>query len=130
MQATSPDFLSWVKIHALTHNVEVTVIPTFDIFYGGNRVARVEGSNQEEVNEILQRYQFQNSKLDLFSESSETQWGEDKARDPMKTPRTTARFIAGYDWNSSKGFFDTAADKAQSDWEDQYENSWLPKVDD
>uniref|UniRef100_A0A7S3P9R0 Thioredoxin domain-containing protein n=2 Tax=Amphora coffeiformis TaxID=265554 RepID=A0A7S3P9R0_9STRA len=108
---------------------QISVIPTFDIFYGGNRVARVEGSNHLEVEEILERYQFQNSKLDLFSEASEKLWGDGKTRDPMKTPRTTNRFVPGYDWNSDKGFFDTAADKAQSDFEEQYGN-WLPNTGD
>jgi len=92
-------------------------------------VARVEGSNHVEVQEILDRYQFQNSKLDLFSEASEKPWGDGKARDAMKTPRTTNRFVPGYDWDSDKGFFDTAADKAQSDFEEQYGN-WLPNIGD
>ena len=109
--------------------VEVTVIPTFDIFYGGNRVARVEGANHAQVQELLERYQFQNSKLDLFSEQSKRPWDQQRS-DPMKTPRTTNRFVPGYDWNSDKGFFDAAADKAQSDFEDQFENSWLPRPDD
>ena len=100
-----------------------------DIFYSGNRVARVEGSNHVEVEEILERYQFQNSNLDLFSEESKKPWGDGKSRDPMKTPRTTNRFVPGYDWNSDKGFFDTAADNAQSDFEDQYGN-WLPNTGD
>lgn len=103
--------------------------PTFDIFYQGNRVARVEGSNQAEMEELLDRYQFQNSTLDLFSEVSSEPWGDGKARDYAKTPRTTNRFIPGYDWNTDKGFFDNAADNAQSDFENQFGN-WLPNTED
>ena len=93
-------------------------------------MARVEGINHVEVEQVLERYQFQNSKLDLFSEASDKPWGGNgTTRDPMKTPRTTNRFVPGYDWNSDKGFFDTAADKAQSDFEQQYGN-WLPNTSD
>lgn len=94
-------------------------------------MARVEGSNIVEVEELLQRYQFQNSDLDLFSEDSPLPWGAGGkgGRDPMKTPRTTNRFVPGYDWNTDKGFFDAQADKAQSDFEDQFGN-WLPNVED
>jgi hypothetical protein len=99
-------------------------------FHTGNRVARVEGSNHVEVEELLERYQFQNSNLDLFSEDSIKPWGDGRAADAAtKTPRTTARFIPGYDWNKDKGFFDDAADRAMSSFEDQYGN-WLPNVDD
>ena len=80
--------------------------PTFDIFYGGNRVARVEGSSLSELEQVLNMYQFQNSQLDLFSEEAvETRkWGETK--DMTTTPRTTNRFVPGYDWNKKGGFFD------------------------
>lgn len=90
----------------------------------------MEGSNFGEVEELIDRYQFQNSKLDLFSEISPTPWGDGRPRDYSRTPRTTARFIPGYDWNSDKGFFDTVADKAEQDLMGMYENSWLPKPDD
>jgi hypothetical protein len=89
----------------------------------------VEGSNLSEVEELLERYQFQNSKLDLFSETSIQPWGDGKVKDPNRTPRTTARFIAGYDWNSDKGFFDDLADKAQADFEAQF-GGWLPNTED
>lgn len=107
----------------------VTVLPTFDIFYGGNRVGRVEGANYVEVEDLLQRYQFVNSKLDLFSEQSPKLWGDEKVRNPARTPRTTNRFIPGYDWDRDKGFFDDLADKAQADFENQFGN-WLPNTDD
>lgn len=103
--------------------------PTFDIFYQGNRVARVESSNHAEVEELLQRYQFQNSRLDLFSETAENAWGDRTAKDMTATPRTTARFIPGYDWGSAKGFFDEAGDKAVKSFEETFEN-WIPEVDD
>ena len=122
-------FAEYDNADLLFSTAQVTVIPTFDVFYGGNRVARVEGANHAEVEILLERYQFQNSNLDLFSEGSKKPWGDASARDPMKTPRTTNRFIPGYDWNSDKGFFDTQADKAQSDFEDQFGN-WLPNTND
>jgi hypothetical protein len=106
----------------------VVVRPTFDIFYGGNRVARVEGPNHVEVEELLKRYQFQNSQLDFFSEISPTPWGTTKT-DFTKTPRTTARFIPGYDWDTDRGFFDATADKMEEDFMGMFENSWLPKDD-
>ena len=89
----------------------------------------MEGSNHAELEELVARYTFQNSNLDLFSEDSKKPWGEGKARNPMATPRTTNRFVPGYDWNSDKGFFDDAADKAQTDFEDQFGN-WLPNTED
>lgn len=95
----------------------------------GNRVARIEGASYTEVEELLERYQFQNTKLDLFSEVSPEPWGDGKVRDPMRTPRTTNRFLPGYDWDSDKGFFDAQADKAESDFEAQF-GGWLPNTDD
>jgi hypothetical protein len=101
-----------------------------NIIRQGNRVARVEGSNMAEVEEFLERYQFTNSKLDLFSEISPTPWGDGRTNiDYTKTPRTTARFIPGYDWNSNRGFFDTTADKMQNDMIGSFENDWIPKND-
>lgn len=81
-----------------------------------------------QVQDYLENYQFQNSKLDLFSEDSVQPWGDGRRTDPSKTPRTTNRFIPGYDWNSNRGFFDTIADKAESDFEAMYEN-WVPPMD-
>ena len=81
------------------------------------------------MQELLDRYQFLNSPLDLFSE--ESPWGSDEAKaDWNKTPRTTARFLPGYDWGSDKGFFDDLADKAERDFVGDYENSWMPTLDD
>lgn len=108
---------------------EVTIFPTFDMFYRGSRVGRVEGANYIEIEELLQNYQFLNSKIDLFSEASPRAWGGGTTTDPTKVPRTTNRFIPGYDWNKDKGFFDDAADKAQSDFENQFGN-WLPNTED
>lgn len=103
--------------------------PTFDIFYQGNRVARVEGSNYAELEKVLELYQFQNSQLDLFSEDSKRPWGDGRSFNATKTPRTTARFIPGYDWGSDRGFFDELGDKAAQSFEEQYEN-WIPPIDD
>ena len=78
----------------------VTAFPTFDVFYGGNRVARISGSSSyTELDKILGMYQLQNTKLDLFSESADNsrrlEWGDGKIKSPMDTPRTTERFIHG-----------------------------------
>ena len=117
----------------LLAKANVQNFPSFDIFYGGNRVARVEGSNLSELEEVLNMYQFQNSNLDLFSEDAsnkrELQWGDRRAKDMNKTPRTTNRFIPGYDWNSNNGFFDEQGKKAQDNFEDTFGN-WLPNIDD
>jgi len=105
--------------------------PTYDLFYGGNRVARIEGNSLTELEEALDRFQLQNSKLDLFSEQSSKPWGgEERQRtDPSATPRTTARFIPGYDWGSDKGFFDEVGDRAVKSFEETFEN-WIPDIDD
>jgi len=124
-------FAEYENASILTGQAGVTIYPTFDVFYRGNRVARVEGPNHVEVEELLERYQFQNSKLDLFSEVSPEPWGEGKARaDVSKTPRTTARFVPGYDWNTDKGFFDALGEKMEEDFMGQFENSWIPNPDD
>lgn len=123
-------YAEYENSHILFGQANVNIMPTFDIFYGGNRVARVEGPNHVEVEDLLERYQFQNSRLDLFSEASPEPWGTGKSRSDMsRTPRTTNRFIPGYDWNTDKGFFDDAANKAQSDFENQFGN-WLPNTED
>ena len=133
-------FEEYENAFLLFNKARIVVFPTFDIFYGGNRVGRVEGNNIFEVDTLLQRFQLQNSKLDLFSEDSaiirELSWGDGRVKDMSKTPRTTARFIPGYDWDSNRGFFDGLGDKFQKDWdaitkgdEDDYGN-WLPNMDD
>ena len=101
--------------------------PTVDVFSGGNRVARVEGSAIQELQVILDRYQLQNSSLDLFSEDAPTKWGEQ--RDMATTPRTTNRFVPGYDWNMDAGFFDENASATKESFEDTFGN-WVPHVDD
>jgi hypothetical protein len=126
-------FAEYENAHLLLAQAQVTTWPTFDLFYGGNRVARLEGANYPELEELLQRYQFMNSDLDLFSERAnqkrKLQWGDGKVKDASRTPRTSNRFLPGYDWNSNRGFFDGFADKLQEDFETQYEN-WIPNVDD
>lgn len=121
-------FAEYENAQILIGKAGVQTWPTFDIFYQGNRVARVEGSHAELL-KLLELYQFQNSQLDLFSEDSIKPWGDGKSFDATKTPRTTARFIPGYDWGSDRGFFDEVGDKAAQSFEDQYEN-WLPPMDD
>ncbi len=113
---------------------QISTLPTYDIYYGGNRVARIEGDLLE-LDRMLNMYQIQNSKLDLFSEDADNErrlaWGEGKMASASNsaTPRTTARFLPGYDWDRQGGAFDEAADKAQDSFEDMYGN-WLPNTDD
>lgn len=157
-------FAEYENADLLFGQAQVTVWPTFDIFYGGtyvctvdarsltqecriytnmpwvhyydfligNRVARVEGPNHVEVEELLKCYQFQNSQLDLFSEVAPNPWGDGQRAksDFSKTPRTTARFLPGYDWGSDRGFFDATADKMENDFMGMYETSWIPDPDD
>ena len=111
----------------------VTAFPTFDVFYGGNRVARISGSSSyTELDKILGMYQLQNTKLDLFSESADNsrrlEWGDGKIKSPMDTPRTTGRFIPGYDWDKDDGAFDDAASKYEDDFENTFGN-WVPDTD-
>jgi hypothetical protein len=127
-------FEEYENSHLLFGQVNVQIWPTYDVFYGGNRVARVEGSNIAELEQSLQQYQLQNSKLDLFSEEASQkrgmQWGDGTSKvDMNRTPRTTNRFIPGYDWNTNKGFFDEQGDKAQKSFEDVF-GSWLPNLED
>ena len=121
-------FAEYENAELLLNRAVVTVYPTYDMFYRGNRVARVEGPNLAEVEDLLERYQFQNSQLDLFSEHGAVvePWGDRKVKDMSKTPRTTARFLPGYDWGSDKGFFDATADRMENDFMSQFETSWMP----
>jgi hypothetical protein len=113
--------------------VDILTWPTIDIFYQGNRVSRMEGPDLQELETVLNMYQFQNTELDLFSEDAnqkrKLQWGDGKAKDMTRTPRTTNRFVPAYDWNTNKGFFDEQGDKAQQSFEDSFEN-WLPNIED
>jgi len=124
-------FQEYESADLLFGKANVQNFPTFDVFYGGNRVARVEGSSISELQDVLSMYQLQNSKLDLFSEDAsekrQAQWGDGK--DMAKTPKTTNRFVPGYDWGSDKGFFDEAGGKAEQSFEDSFGN-WLPNMDD
>lgn len=117
----------------LMAQANVVTLPTFDIFYKNKRVGRIEGNEYRELEKYIQRYGFINTQLDLFSEEAANRealkWGDGKKKDWKRTPRTTARFVPGYDWDSNKGFFDKQADKAMEDFEGMYEN-WTPKVDD
>ena len=111
----------------------VTAFPSFDVFYGGNRVARISGSSSyTELEKLLGMYALQNTKLDLFSESADNsrrlEWGDGKIKSPMDTPRTTGRFIPGYDWDKDDGAFDDAASKYEDDFENTFGN-WVPDTD-
>lgn len=127
-------FAEYENADLLLGQASVSQLPTYDIFYGGERVARVEGNDALEVEDVINRFQLLNSELDLFSEDADNQrrlaWGEGKIRGNIEaTPKTTARFIPGYDWNTAKGAFDEAADKAQKIFEESYGN-WLPNLED
>eukprot|EP00751_Fragilariopsis_kerguelensis_P029465 CAMPEP_0170928414 /NCGR_PEP_ID=MMETSP0735-20130129/14124_1 /TAXON_ID=186038 /ORGANISM="Fragilariopsis kerguelensis, Strain L26-C5" /LENGTH=255 /DNA_ID=CAMNT_0011329199 /DNA_START=83 /DNA_END=850 /DNA_ORIENTATION=+ len=119
--------------HLLLQQVDVRTWPTIDVFYKGNRVARMEGPDLQELEKVLNMYQFMNTDLDLFSEDAnqkrKLQWGDGKAKNMARTPRTTNRFVPAYDWNSDKSFFDEQGDKAQQSFEDTF-GSWLPNIDD
>lgn len=125
-------FEEYQNADLLLGQAEVTSLPTFDIFYGGSRVGRVEGPDYDLVQKFIKNYGMINSKLDLFSEEADNkrrlQWGDGKVKDWRKTPRTTARFIPGYDWDKDKGFFDDFADKQAQNFESQFEN-WIPPQD-
>ena len=126
-------FEEYEDAHLLMSQAKVMTFPTFDIFYKSKRVGRIEGNEFTMLEDYIKRYGFMNSKLDLFSEEAENakqlRWGDGTKKDYSATPRTTARFIPGYDWNTKKGFFDDQADKAMQDFEGMYEN-WTPQVDD
>lgn len=117
----------------------IVVCPTFDVFYGGNRVARVEGNEYNQLQQVLDLYQMQNSKLDLFSEDANARkqrltWGNGQMpkMSAMNTPQTTNRFIPGYDWNNDRGFLDDLSNQSQDDSDDfetTYEE-WTPNIDD
>ncbi len=113
----------------------VSVTPTFDIYFKGNRVGRVEGNAENEVQGWIARYGFVVSTTDLFSEEANDKatrealaW-KGKEGKGLSTPGTTNRFVPGYDWDKDRGFFDDLGDKAQEEWESMYEN-WTPNIDD
>ena len=115
---------------ALVSTMDVRVLPTWDIYFKGNRVGRVEGSKEGEVAGWIARYGYQNTDLDLFSEDSTENslaWG--KRGSEAGEVRTTARFVPGYDWDREGSAFDDAAQKAEDAFTDDFEN-WSPNVDD
>ena len=123
-------FEEYENASMLIANAQIIVFPTYDVFYLGNRVARVE-SDIVELEKVLNNFQMLNSKLDLFSESADNErrlaWGDGKIQGfDGSTPRTTARFIPGYDWNVDGGAFDQAAKKAEDDFDDYWGN-WSPE---
>lgn len=126
-------FAEYENSSILFAKAQVTAFPTYDIFYGGNRVSRVEGNNLIELQDIIDRYQLLNSELDLFSENANNQrrldWGDGKIQSNVDaTPRTTAAFIPGYDWDKEGGFFDETANDLQNDI-DNY-GDWVPSIQD
>ena len=127
-------FSEYENADLLLGQTGVSVLPTFDVFCGGKRVSRVQGSSSYvELERLLQMYQLQNSKLDLFSESADNkrrlEWGNGQTKSPMETPRTTGRFVPGYDWDKDGGAFDEAASKAEDDFEATFGN-WVPDISD
>lgn len=126
-------FEEYPNSRLLLAKADVTTWPTFDVFYGGNRVGRVEGNAYTDLEELLDRYQLMNSKLDLFSESADNMrrmaWGDGKLADPMKTPRTTNRFIPGYDWDKDQSFFDDMGSKFEEDFMRTF-GDWTPEIQD
>jgi len=94
----------------------VSVLPTFHLFFKGNRVGRVEGPKYNELQGWLTRYgttsltgergerpDFVNNRVDP--------WGERRPSD--QTPGTTNSFVPGYDWGKEGGAFDAAGKKAE-----------------
>lgn len=60
-------FKEFENAESLFNRASVGTLPCFDVFYKGNRVARIEGPRYNELESILNQYQIQNSDLDLFS---------------------------------------------------------------
>jgi len=111
---------------------KVKTWPTFDLFYGGNRVSRLEGPTFSEVQEGLDRYQLMNSKLDLFSEDASSERRSALSEGKLAkeaTPQTTAKLLPGNDLDSDKGFLDEQGDKFEDDFEKSY-GEWTPIIDD
>ena len=74
-------------------------------------------------------------KEDSSPKHTASPWGQDSSgNDFTKTPRTTASFIPGYDWDRKEGFFDATANDMQQnsefDFEKSYEDDWMPNIDD
>ena len=81
---------------------------------------------------------FTSDSEDSSPKHTASPWGQDSGTSGSssleKTPRTTASFIPGYDWDRKEGFFDATANDMQQnsefDFEKSYEDDWLPKIDD
>ena len=125
-------YAEYENAHIVVSQADVTVWPTYDVFYQGRRVGRVEGNRITDVEELIDMHQFLNSKLDLFSEDADNAkrlaWGEGKIASAMKTPRTTNRFIIGYDWDKDNSFFDDTAQKFEEDFTKMF-GEWTPNIE-
>ena len=97
---------------------EVNVLPTFDIFCKGNKVGRVQGPEYNEIVGWLTRYGMTslsgetNQEAPNFVNNRVNPWGQ-RNENNNKTPRTTASFIPGFDWDSPDGAFDQAGKQAE-----------------
>ena len=67
---------------------DISSIPTFEVFYRGDTVAKIRGAAINEVQQRLQQYGFVVSKTDLFGQSSVSQApdmaGADQGKDPWE----------------------------------------------
>ncbi|GMI44573.1 hypothetical protein TrCOL_g2362 [Triparma columacea] len=110
----------------------VSSTPTYDIYDSGRRVGRVIGEQLDEVDGWIRRFGYVVSKTDLFSEDADV-----KEQLKLKsgkgggggTPRTTGRFVPGYDWDKKGGFFDETAENMENDFIDTY-GDWRPQTED
>lgn len=126
-------FVEYEDADLLFSQAKVLTLPTFDVFYKNNRVGRIEGNQYTELEKYIEQYGVLNSQLNLFEQGQENKdqlkWENSNAKAGSfdATPRTTGRFIPGYDWDTKKGFFDDQADKLMQDFEGTYEN-WTPNI--
>ena len=113
----------------LLQQVDVRTWPTIDLFYQGNRVARLEGPPvcSHDLDAVLNRYQVLNSTLDLFSEQATPT--DRNARSTPTPPRTTARFLPASEGNPAPSVVAAPGDPAPQSFEDTFEN-WLPNIED
>lgn len=59
-------FKEFENAGSLFNRASVGILPCFDVFYKGNRVARIEGPRYNELESILNQYQIQNSGKSAF----------------------------------------------------------------
>lgn len=131
-------FVEYEGATQLFAQAQIIALPTFDVFYKGKRMARIQSMNHNALTDMLRRFQLDNSDLDLFSEDAQRKmdefvakergitdstlteipqatrdvWAEERRKyDPNKTPLTSNRFVPGYDWNRDRGFFDDVGDR-------------------